>query len=256
VALFAFLRFTKRFRYIVLAMALTILPNLYVHAQTLTWSGDYAWGPRYTVFALAILFLPAGFLVEQWLETASSIRRWIRIAVLAGVCLFGVFVTYLGNAIYWDHFIRINTEATQAWLGVPNNKGDGISTSTSLCSTCFETLYALHWLPPFQHILGNHWLLSHVPNNDNWVTAEKDAPWRRYTNLQLNIKESYARARVDWWFIDYRRVFPTLAWMLAIFLPVGSALMLLLFLLEVRLARQKWAPESRSAAGSYSPETS
>ena len=252
-ALFAFLRFTKRFRYIVVAMALTILPNLYVHAQTLTWSGDYAWGPRYTVFALAILLLPAGFLVEQWLETASSIRRWIRIAVLAGVCLFGVFVTYLGNAIYWDHFIRINAEATQAWLGVPNNKGDGISTSTSLCSTCFETLYALHWLPPFQHILGNYWLLSHVPNSDNWITAEKDAPWRRYTNLQLNIKESYARARVDWWFIDYRGLFPTLTWTLAIFLPVGSALMLLLFLLEVRLARQKWVPENRLGAAEAFP---
>jgi hypothetical protein len=248
VALFAFLRFAKRFRYIVLAMVLTILPNLYIHSQTLSWSGDYAWGPRYTVFALAIFLVPAGFLVEEWLATTSSIRRAIRIAVLAGVFLFGAFVTYVGNAIYWDHFIRIDNEASQAWLGVPNNTGDGVSTVRSPCSTCFETIYSLHWLPPFQHILGNYWLLSHLPNNDDWVTAEKDAPWRRYTNLQLNIKDSYARARVDWWFIDYRRTFPILTWTLAISLPALSALMILLFLLEVRLARAKWVTENPLAA--------
>ena len=241
VALFAFLRFAKRFRYVVVAMALTIFPNLYIHSQTLSWSGDYAWGPRYTVFALAIFLLPAGFLVEEWLATPSWIRRSVRIAVLASVFLFGVFVTYMGNAIYWDHFIRIDTEATQAWLGVPNNKGDGVSTNYAPCSTCFETIYSLHWLPPFNHILGNYWLMSHVPDGDDWVKAEKDAPWKRYTNLQLNIKDSYARARVDWWFIDYRHPFPILTWTLAISLPLLSLLMLVLFFLEVLRARAKWA---------------
>jgi hypothetical protein len=235
VALFAFHRFAKRFPYIVLAMVLTIVPNLYIHAQTLSWSGDYAWGPRYTVFALAILLLPAGFLVEQWLRTPTLLRRSVKMATLAGVFLSGAFVTYLGNAIYWDHFIRIDNEARQAWLGVPNNKGDGMSTAASQCSTCFETIYSLHWLPPFQHILGNYWLFSHVPDKDDWVKAEKDAPWRRYTSLQLNIKDSYGRARIDWWFVEYRNAFPVLAWFLVILLPAISALMLLLFFLEVRL---------------------
>jgi len=52
------------------------------------------------------------------------------------------------------------------------------------------------------------------------------------------------RARADWWFIDYRRTFPILTWTLAISLPALSALMILLFLLEVRLARTKWAAEN------------
>lgn len=236
VSLFAFLRFAKRFRHVVVAMVLTILPNLYVHSQTLSWSGDYAWGPRYTVFALAILLLPAGFLVEDWLAVAKAIQRWARVAVLASVFVFGVGVTYLGNAIYWDHFIRIDAEATQSWLGVPNNRGDGVSAGGSLCSTCFEAIYSLHWLPPFNHILGNWWLLRHVPNEHDWVTAEKNAPWRRYTNLQLNIRESYARARVDWWFVDYKRTFPVLSWSLVILLPLFSAVMLFLFLFEIRKA--------------------
>jgi hypothetical protein len=252
-SLFAFLRFARRFRYVVVAMVLTILPNLYIHSQTLSWSGDYAWGPRYTVFALAVFMLPAGFLVEDWLGVAQAVRRWLRVGVLATVFLFGAGVTYLGNAIYWDHFIRIDSEAAQAWLGVPNNRGDGMSAGGSVCSTCFEAIYSLHWLPPFNHVLGNYWLLSHVPKEDDWVTAEKDAPWRRYTNLQLNIRDSYARARVDWWFVEYKRTFPTLSWTLVILLPALSTLMLLLFLLEVRRSFRAPALAAPAAGASTVP---
>jgi len=236
VAAIGSLRFTKRFRYIVLAMVLTILPSLYLHAQMISWAGDYAWGPRYMTFALAVLLLPAGFLFQDLLDKASSLRRWLGIAFFSAVFISGVLVTYLGNAIYWDHFIRIETEATQFWLGMPNQKGDGVSTPGLPCPVCFETIYSLQWLPPFQHIVGNYWLLSHLPKNDSWMVAEKDAPWRRYTNLSLDIHEGYARARVDWWFIEYRHTFPALAWTLVIGLPILSALMLLLFLLEIRRA--------------------
>jgi hypothetical protein len=235
-ALLGFIRFTKRFRTVVLAMVLTIFPGLYLHAQMISWAGDYAWGPRYMTFALAVLLLPAGFLLQDLLDKASSLRRWLGMAFFAAVFISGVAVTYLGNAIYWDHFIRVQTEATQFWLGMPNQKGDGISTPGLPCPVCFETIYALQWLPPFQHIVGNYWLLGHLPKNDSWVVAEKDAPWRRYTNLTLDIHESYNRARVDWWFIEYRHTFPALAWTLALLLPFLSAVMLLLFLLEIRRA--------------------
>jgi len=234
VALFAFPRFFRRYRYVVLAMVLTIIPSLYVHAQMISWAGDYAWGPRYLTFALAVLMLPAGFLVEDWLTKLQGLRRLVGVSGLVLVLLSGAFVTYLGNAIYWDHYIRIQGEATQAWLGVPDNRGDGISTPTMPCPVCFETLYSLQWLPVFQHIIGNYWLLTHIPYGDDWVTAEKDAPWRRYTRLQLDIRKNYARARVDWWFVEYRSVFPVLAWTLVVGLPILSAAMLFLFLLEIR----------------------
>jgi TRAP-type C4-dicarboxylate transport system permease small subunit len=213
----------------------------------ISWAGDYAWGPRYLTFALGILLLPAGFLFQDWLENTHSLRRWLGVAAVSVVFLAGAFVTYLGNAIYWDHFIRIETEATQAWLGLPNNKGDGISAPNAPCPVCFETIYSLQWLPPFQHILGNYWLLKHVPYNDSWVVAEKDAPWRRYTNLQLNIQQNYGRARTDWWFVDYRHTFPILAWSLVISLPALSALMLLLFLLEIRRAVRSLTQPSAGA---------
>ena len=250
VALVGFPRFIRRHRHIALAMLLTILPSLFVHARMISWAGDYAWGPRYLTFALGVLLIPAGFLMEDLLAHVSRLRRWLHGVALTLVLLSGGFVTYLGNAIYWDHFIRIQTEAVQAWLGVPNNTGDGISTPTMPCPVCFETIYALQWLPPFNHIVGNYWLLTHLPQNDNWVVAEKDAPWRRYTHLHLNIAQNYARARVDWWFVEYRHTFPTLAWSLVIGLPILSAAFLLFFLLEVRRSVRLL----RAAAGPPEPD--
>jgi len=232
VALVGFPRFAKNFRAIVLAMALTILPGLYVHAQMISWAGDYAWGPRYMTFALGVLLLPAGFVVQACLSHVHRLKRWLGTAVLCGVLLAGAFVTYLGNAIYWDHFIRIESEAARFWLGTPNTKGDGSSMGFA-CPVCFETISQLQWLPPFHHIVGNYWLLTHVPYKHDWVRAEKDAPWRRYTNLQVNIQDSYGRARIDWWFVEYRATFPGLCWFLVILLPLASAVMLGLFLLAV-----------------------
>jgi hypothetical protein len=242
VAVLGFHRLAKDFRHVVLAMVLTILPGLYVHAQMISWAGDYAWGPRYMTFALGVLLVPAGFIVQACLQQAHRIKRWLGMTALAGVLFGGVFVTYLGNAIYWDHFIRIETEATRFWLGTPNNQGDGSSTQAFPCPVCFETISQLQWLPPFQHIVGNYWLLTHLPYKHDWVRAEKDAPWRRYTNLQINIQESYSRARVDWWFTEYRGTFPLLCWFLALFLPTVSAVMLVLFLLEVWRAGRRARP--------------
>jgi hypothetical protein len=247
-AVIGFRRFWRRYRYIVVAMVLTIFPSLYLHARMISWAGDYAWGPRYLTFALAVLLLPAGFLVQEWLENLQGLRKWLRLSASIVVVVAGLGVTYLGNAIYWDHYIRIQNEAAQAWLGLPNNSGDGISTPGMPCPVCFETLYSLQWLPVFQHIVGNYWLLSHVPYSDDWVTAEKDAPWRRYTRLQLNIAQNYARARVDWWFVEYRRSFPVVSWTLVFALPFLSALMLVLFLLEIRRSlRQKLQPPEGAA---------
>jgi hypothetical protein len=234
VALFGFPRFVRRYRHIALAMLLTILPSLYVHARMISWAGDYAWGPRYLTFALGVLLIPAGFFMEDLLAYASRWRRALHIVVLTTILGAGGFVTYLGNAIYWDHFIRIQTEAVQGWLGMPNNSGDGISTPGMPCPVCYETIYALQWLPAFNHIVGNYWLWTHLPKNDSWVVAEADGPWRRYTNLNINIAQNYARARIDWWFVEYRQAHPTLSWTMVIALPALSLVFLALFLLEVR----------------------
>jgi hypothetical protein len=124
----------------------------------------------------------------------------------------------------------------------PTTRATAAAPSAFPCPVCFETISQLQWLPPFQHIVGNYWLLTHVPYGHDWVRAEKDAPWRRYTNLQVDIQESYARARIDWWFTEYHKTFPYLAWFLVVFLPLAIAALLVLFLFEVWRARRRAPP--------------
>jgi hypothetical protein len=83
------------------------------------WSGDWCWGPRYLLFMVPVLLLPAVLALDHLLGA----RR--RVAVVAAGSFFavGLFVQVLGNAFYWDHFIRISQEARSRWLGSPNRAG-------------------------------------------------------------------------------------------------------------------------------------
>lgn len=59
------------------------------------------------------------------------------------------------------------------------------------------------WLAPFNPIEGHWWLLRHVVKGDDATVAEKDAAWHRYTWVKFPIDESYGRARIDWWFLNF-----------------------------------------------------
>ena len=50
-----------------------------------------------------------------------------------------------------------------------------------------------------QPIRGKWWLLTHKLAGDDWRAAEADAPWKSYTSLTLDIRDSYATAALDWW---------------------------------------------------------
>jgi hypothetical protein len=114
-----------------------------------------------------------------------------------------VFVQLLGNAFFWDHYIRIQREARNRWLGEPNTKGTPFPNFGGVCGACFEDMHGMQWLPPFQPIEGHLWLLRHAPFHHDWTTAEASAPWHRYTKLRLNIAATYAAARLDWWYLEF-----------------------------------------------------
>lgn len=68
------------------------------------------------------------------------------------------------------------------------------------CHACFEDMHGHQWLPPFSPIEGHSWLLRHVPFDHSWERAEKDAPWKRYTKLELTgVKPVYEAIKIDWW---------------------------------------------------------
>src|SRR5262249_52332265 len=60
----------------------TVGPVLLLNAGLLYWSGDYAWGPRYLVFAVPALLVPGALVIEDALARAPG---WRRRAALAGV---------------------------------------------------------------------------------------------------------------------------------------------------------------------------
>jgi hypothetical protein len=179
---------------------LTAGPVAWVNARYLFWSGDWCWGPRYILYLVPVMLLPAVFAFDHLIVA----RRKVALAAAAIVFAAGLFVQAVGSAFYWDHFIRIAQEARTHWLGSPNRAGAASQDRGGQCDPCFEDFYAFNWLPAFTPIEGHAWLLGHVPRGHDWQQAEVDAPWHRYTTLKLDIFKSYSRARVDWWFLDWR----------------------------------------------------
>ncbi len=201
-ALVGLRRFVRRFGTSAAVIASAGIPVVLVYAKYAFWHGDYAWGPRYLTFLVPVALLPAVLVIGDMLADG---RRKLAIAVFALALGTGAFVQTLGNAFYWDHYIRIAMEAKSRWLGAPN-RGGAITPyrdSFAGCDGCFEDLYQLHWVPQFQPILGHWWLLKHVPFQDDFKVAEPDAPWHPDTKLGLPVTEMYRRARIDWWGLDY-----------------------------------------------------
>jgi hypothetical protein len=207
-------RFWRGHRATVLAMLATIVPVMAVYTRFPAWPGDWSWGPRYVVFAVPVLLLPAiAFL---------SSARWPGRSLAAGLLVAGLCVQILGNAFYWDHFLRIALDVRTKWLGQPNRTASLTADKGGFCEGCFEDVYPTVWLGPFQPMLGHFWLLRHVPFGDNWQQASQDAPWRRHTRLPLEIKGTYDRARVDHWFYDTRQ-HRIAGWLVLILLVGGTA---------------------------------
>jgi hypothetical protein len=172
------------------AMLVMVVPVFLVYCTYRSWSGDYAWGPRFFVWAVPVLLVPIAWFFDG---------KWQRRAVVA-VAAAGVVVQLLGCALYWDHFIRIAIETKNQWLGNPNRSGSYIpAKGRPHCDSCFEDTYELLWTPAFQPIRGHWWLVKSLARGDDDRSAQADAPWRRYTSLEVDLKPTYPRARIDWW---------------------------------------------------------
>ncbi len=177
-----------------------VVPPLVFYARFLSWSGDYCWGPRYLVYAIA----PLSLMLAPWLDRESSrLRRW----VIRGVLATSVAIQLLGASVFWDHWIRLSREARIEWLGNPNRAGAVIAErGRGHCDSCFEDMFGHQWLPPFSPISGHLWLVTHMVAHDRWEEAREDAPWRRYTSLALERPRNvYDQVRFDWWALDLAR---------------------------------------------------
>jgi hypothetical protein len=190
------------------------VPTLLVCCTYRSWSGDYAWGPRFFVYLTPIVLVPLAWFVDR----LTRVKK----AVLAGVFAAGMAVQLLGNALYWDHFIRVAIETKNQWLGNPNRGGAYIAQHDGHCDSCFEDTYEVLWTPAFQPIRGHWWLVKSLARGDDWRAAQADAPWRRYTSLNVDLSQTYPRARIDWWGLIWMRDAPQ-TWALGLVLLVAFA---------------------------------
>jgi len=218
-------RFWRSHRLSVLAMLATIVPVMLFYARLPSWPGDWSWGPRYLVFAVPVLLLPAiGFLADM---------RWPGRSLVTAVFLVGFAVQLLGNAFYWDHFLRIALDVRTQWLGQPNRSAALTADKGGYCEGCFEDVYPTVWLGPFQPILGHLWLIRHVPFDDDWRVAAQDSPWRRHTRLPVDLHETYARARMDHWLYETHQ-HRTAGWIVFFLLLGGGSLAGTVFIRRTR----------------------
>jgi hypothetical protein len=180
------------------------LPPVLLYAHLPFWSGDWCWGPRYILFLVPVMLIPAVLA----LDAALARGKVLALAASAVVLSAGVAVQVAGGSIYWDHFIRISQEARVQWLGVPNRGGATSPDRGGKCDPCFEDFHGFNWLPPFSPVQGHFWLLRHLRRGDDWIRASADAPWHKSTTLPLFLGRSYPRARLDWWYLDFETRFP------------------------------------------------
>ncbi|HUF23220.1 MAG TPA: hypothetical protein VMN81_03750 [Vicinamibacterales bacterium] len=68
-----------------------------VHGSLLSWHGDWGWGPRYAVFVLPLLLLPAVFVLNA--GEATGARRH----AMRGIVAAGVVVQLAAVAINWQY---------------------------------------------------------------------------------------------------------------------------------------------------------
>lgn len=187
------------------------------------WHGDPAWGPRHLAFATPLLFLPVAFALYRLRARAGALRapmpvvaRARALAPLAGAAalvLLSLGVQLLGGLVHWRHYFEIARTARAAWLGVPERGAAFAPLRDGGCHPCFEDAHTTVWLPPFQPIEGQLWLVRHLVRGHDGVTAEADAAWRKQTRLALPVEPAYAQARIDWWPLQFagpRRLVGTL----------------------------------------------
>ena len=108
-----------------LALLCMVAPVFAIYCTYRSWSGDYAWGPRFAVWMVPVLLVPLAFFIDG---IAATWSRRVRIGVIGVVVAAGFGVQVLGNALYWDHFIRIAIDAKNQWLGQPNRSGSYVET--------------------------------------------------------------------------------------------------------------------------------
>jgi hypothetical protein len=205
------------------------------------WSGDWCWGPRYILFVVAPMLVPAAFLIDEYLRS----RKWLALSFCAAVLMVGVGVQVVGASQYWDSYIRVSKSIQSRWLGSPNRTGALTPDHGGICDPCFEDFYVRNYTPAVQPIEAQWWILKHHAFSDPWAVADKDLPLHRYTSLDIpEVRSWYDNPPWDWWKLGFVGRFQT-----------AGSLLMALFLTGIAVGLGLWVRGFRAPVTAPSSET-
>jgi hypothetical protein len=72
-----------------------------------------------------------------------------------------------------------------------------------------------------------------VPFEDNAQKAAQDAPWRRHTRLNIDVKATYERVRIDHWLYDTHE-HRAAGWIVLVLLIGGATVSGVIFIRRTR----------------------
>jgi len=223
------------------AFVLTAGPIVYLYSRFVYWSGDWCWGPRYILFMVGPMLVPAAFLVDKYVRSGKKIALCFCVLMVA----VGALVQVVGASQYWDAYIRVSKGIQSRWLGAPNRSGALTPDRSGICDPCFEDFYARNFTPAFQPIEAQWWILKHHVLSHPWPVAAADSPLLRYTAIDFpEMRRWYEDPPWDWWKLDFVGRYKTAGnIILAVFL-IGLALGLFFWCRGVYLGWESFPPSA------------
>ena len=106
---------------------------------------------------------------------------------LALLLVLGLRMQLLGNAFYWDLYIRILI---------------AMKDKTGASAWFLEQLGHGHYIPQFSPLRGHLWMLQHFVQGD--PDLGRDAPWKLIVPQPVDLRTEGKALRIDWWGLDFR----------------------------------------------------
>lgn len=98
-SVFGIKAFINKYRKEALLIAVTIFPIYILVFSFGNWSGEFSYGPRYFLFALPVLALPAITYIEKFYQLRHLIIKYLLSTVLSLILIFSAFLNYNANAL-------------------------------------------------------------------------------------------------------------------------------------------------------------
>jgi hypothetical protein len=168
--------FWRRHRPEALALLALFVPYLFFVSKLSIWAGEFSYGPRYLVFALPVLSLPAVVLIDWVLENS---RAWRARAVAAAAVVVLAYSTYLQIQVnrlgFWAYYEAraalelVYSDAAADWF---RDRHVGVVSADLIRHR--DNLAALPWFAEFRRRvspeIAQQYLraVRHIVDRGNW----------------------------------------------------------------------------------------